>query len=581
MSVLIEEGSVASGLPSSRRGCKFFVLLISVLAALGSVSVLAQVVPPDAGRILQETQQLNQPTLPAPSPLPPIRAPSPSKPPPPAVGGDVKVNVTHFTFTGNDALSTETLQSSVLQWSNRALNFGELMQAVEAIEARYKAEGYFLAQAYLPPQKIRDGAIEIAIAEGKLGETRLEGESRVDAEVVFKYLDRLPKGKAVTLSTVERQILLINELAGGHAALDLQAGEASGSTDIVLTQTPEALMTGRLDVSNHGSPSTGEKRVGLSLTGNSPWNLGDRLSANVLTTETGNLASYSLRYELPVGGDGWRLIASSSLAEYALGGSLAPLGASGQALSFRLGASYPMLRSRAANLKLQIEADQSKLNDRFSATALDLDKRSRGLTATVSGDSLDEVWGGGSNRFDLVLRHGELTLGPTSAALDAPPAGPGTAGGFNKANLTASRQQIITATVSAQLQLSYQLAGKNLDSSEKLGFGGPLSMPGYANGEASGDSGGQAKFNLRWQMNSDLALSVFTDYARLRLAYEPIPTPAATSNHKRLSDRGLIIDWAAFGGYSASVIVAWAGKDAPNPLDNDKPRIWFNLAYAW
>lgn len=564
----------------SRGGCRGFCVVTLMLAALGPVSVLAQA-PPDAGRILQETQQLSQPKLPGPTPLPPIQAPAPSRPTPAAAApsGDVKVNVTHFSFTGNDALSTEILQAAVAQWSQRAISFGELMQAVEAIEARYKEAGYFLAQAYLPPQKIKDGAIEIVVAEGTLGETRLEGESRVDAEVVFKYLDRLPKGRALTLPAVERQILLVNELAGGHAALDLQAGEASGSTDIVLTQTSEALVTGRLDVSNHGSPSTGEKRVGLSLSGNSPMNLGDRLSANVLTTETGNLASYSLRYELPVGGDGWRLTGAASLAEYALGGNFAALGASGQARSLRMGAAYPFLRSRAANLKLQVEADQSKLNDRFSTTNLDLGKRSRGLTATLSGDWLDEVWAGGFNRLDLILRHGSLLLGPTSATLDAPPTGPGAAGGFNKANLTLMRQQTIDATVSLQLQLSYQFADKNLDSSEKLALGGPLTMPGYANGEASGDSGGQARLNLRWQMSSDLALSAFTDYAKLRLAHSPLAT--ATTNHKRLSDRGLNLDWSLIGGYTASLILAWAGNDAPNPADNAKPRLWISLAYAW
>lgn len=96
----------------------------------------------------------------------------------------------------------------------------------------------------------------------------------------------------------------------------------------------EATLAGRLDISNHGSPSTGEYRAGLSLTANSPMHLGDRLSANLMTTETGDLASYNLRYELPVGGDGWHLSAS------------------GQARSIRLDAAYPLLRSRAANLKL-------------------------------------------------------------------------------------------------------------------------------------------------------------------------------------------------------------------------------------
>ena len=556
----------------------------AALIALESISAFAQVVP-DAGRVLQETQQLAQPKPAAPTPLPTIQAPAPAKPPPPAPGGDVRVNVTHFSFIGNDSLSAETLQAAVDKWSHRALNFGELMQAVEAVEACYKAAGYFLAQVYLPPQKIRDGAIEIAVAEGKLGETRLEGESRVGADVVFKYLDRLTKGKALTLPAVERQVLLINELAGGHAALDLQAGEASGTTDIVLTQTPEALLGGRLETNNHGSPSTGGRRVGLALTGNSPFNMGERINANLLATTSGNLASYSLRYELPVGGDGLRFTGSASLAEYSLGGSLAPLGGSGQARSVRVGAIYPYLRSRAANLKAQVEIDESKLLNRMHAANSENATSSHGLTATLSGDWLDELAGGGSNRAEFVLRHGSLLLDPVKA-LDAsaqaptqPTINPGTAGGFNKATLSASRQQTVNAQLSAQLQLSYQLAGKNLDSSEKLSLGGPTNMPGYANGEASGDAGGQAKLNLRWQMRNDLALTVFAEYARLTLTHTPLTT--ATTNHKRMSDAGLNLDWTIPGGFSASAILAWAGKDRPNPLDNAKPRFWLSLAYAW
>src|SRR5665647_1144318 len=97
------------------------------------------------------------------------------------------------------------------------------MQAVDAVEARYKQAGYFLAQGYLPPQNIHDGAIEIAISEGRLGETRLEGESRVSPDVLYAYLDRLPKNEALVIPRLERQVLLINELAGVHASLDLQS----------------------------------------------------------------------------------------------------------------------------------------------------------------------------------------------------------------------------------------------------------------------------------------------------------------------------------------------------------------------
>jgi hemolysin activation/secretion protein len=538
--------------------------------------VLAQA-PPDAGRILQETRP--QPERGPAITVPPILAPAQPRPAVPAVSGDVRVQVTHFEFTGNSALSADTLSAAVAPWAGRSLDFGELIQAVEAVEARYKQAGYFLAQGYLPPQKIKDGAIEIAISEGRMGEARLEGESRVAADVLYRYLDRLPKGEALTLPVLERQVLLINELAGGRASLDLQAGEKPGSTDVVLVQQPEALVSGRADANNHGSPSTGEKRYGLNLNANSPFNLGERLTASALTTDTGKLTSYNLRGELPVGGDGWRLSAGASRAEYSLGGAFSSLQASGQADSVRIGAAYPLIRSRATNLKVQVEADQTKLTDKFRAANTEIDKRSRGLTATASGDWLDEFMGGGSTRADLGLRAGKLDLDSSTAATDAPPAGPGTAGRFNKTTLNAQRQQTLTRDLSLQLQFIGQLAGKNLDSSEKLILGGPTTLPGYANGEASGDSGMLAKLALRWQALPQLALTAFTDYGKLQLAHDPLP--AVSKNHKRLSDAGLSADWLVTKSVTASTILAWAGKESPNPADNDKPRLWFNLGYAW
>ena len=565
-----------AGVSWGRRRRQVSRCLAAALAALGGAAALAQT-PPDAGRILQEIRP--QPERAPAVTVPPIQAPAQPRAPLPAVSGDVRVQVTHFEFTGNQALSSAILSAAVARWAGRSLNFGELIEAVEAVEARYKEAGYFLAQGYLPPQKIKHGAIEIAISEGRMGEARLEGESRVAADILFAYLDRLPKGEALTLALLERQVLLINELAGGRASLDLQAGEKPGSTDVVLAQQAEDLVSGRLEANNHGSPSTGEQRVSVNLNANSPLNFGERLTASVLTTDGGKLTAYNLRGELPVGGDGWRVSATASRAEYSLGGAFSSLEASGQADSLRLGVAYPVLRSRAANLKLQLEADQSQLADKFRAAGIETDKQSRGLTATASGDWLDEFMGGGSTRADLGLRSGTLSLDPAAAALDSPPAGPGTAGRFHKATLTAQRQQTLNREFSLQLQLTWQLAGKNLDSSEKLSLGGPATLPGYANGEASGDSGTLVKLSLRWQALPELALTSFIDAARLQLAHEPLP--AASNNHKRLSDAGVGADWQIGKGVSASAILAWAGQEAPNPADNDKPRLWFSLGWTW
>ncbi len=152
-------------------------------------------------------------------------------------------------------------------------------------------------------------------------------------------------------------------------------------------------------------------------------------------------------------------------------------------------------------------------------------------------------------------------------------------GAFSKLTIAASRQQSISKEISLQLQMSHQLSNKNLDSSEKLSVGGATNLPGYSSSENPGDEGTIAKLALRWQATEDMALTLFTDYARLRIDRKPGPNTA--DNSKRFTDAGISIDWMVGKGVTASAIIAWAGKENPVATDNDKPRMWFTLGYGW
>ena len=547
-------------------------LLVVLVVCVNAESFAAA--PPDAGQMLRDSRR--DAVLPAPPSAPStINAPEQAHPAPPSGADDVRVKVTRFTFNGNLALSEDILRAAVVEYENKPLNFGELVSAVEKVEALYKKEGYFLAQAYLAPQKIKDGSIEINISEGFLGQSRLEGESRTNPNVIYAYLDQLPKGRAVKLVELERQIMLINDLAGSSASLDLQASEEPGRTDLVLAQKMDPLLSGRIELDNYGMPSTGKNRVAVFLNANSPFHLGDRLSGNLMRSDNGNLVSYGLNYALPVGSSGLQLTAGTSLSEYSLGGAFANLNGSGTVHSYRVGTSYPVVRSRAVSLNLKLDVAHNDLLDRILATKVE--KSSDVITATAASDWTDEWAGGGANRAELAVTGGYLNGGATS----------GTKGGYDKAIVTLQRDQNIRPHLTMSTQLTHQQAGKNLDSSEKFSVGGPTTMPGYASGEASGDNGTLVRLKLTYRIGDNLSAGAFVDYAHIQAVFDPAPSSSChtratvTGNNCHFSDVGVSLDWLGSSGLAASLIMAWAGSEVPNPKDNDRPRIWINIGYLW
>ena len=536
---------------------------------------------PEVDKILQDATRPSE-RAPAPAPLPEITPPKElPKPAIPDAAAEIRINVTRFKFSGNEEIKEATLRAALADSENKALNFGELMAIVDRVEAVYKTAGYFLAQAYLAPQKIKDGEIEINVSEGKLGQTRIEGESRIKPAVIYTLLDQLPKGRAVKLVEVERQVLLINDLAGSSATLDVQASETSGFTDIVIAQKLEPLLSGRVEGNNHGMPATGENRVGVFLNASSPRGLGDRLSANLMRSSNGNIVSYGLNYDLPVGGNGWHLTAGASLSQYKIAsGPSAGLKATGNVKSMRVGAVYPLRRSRDTNLNLRLDLAHNLM---YSDSLIDSNENSsNAMTSALSFDWVDTWLGGGANHAEILLVGGQLHLGTSAQVGDNH-----TNGAYGKALLTLGREQTLRPNLTLQTQLTHQQSSKNLDGSEKFSIGGPGNMPGYGGGEASGDDGTLLKLKLNWRARPDTSLGLFTDFAMLRAAHHSVASsdcnasPTVTSNHCHFHDAGLSLDWQNTQGYTTSVVVAWAFHEKPNPIDNDRPRIWANVGYHW
>jgi len=128
-------------------------------------AIYAQV-KPDAGKILQQ-QNENDKAKSIPKEIPKSLLKQDKKQEKQA--SDAKIEVKSFKLEGDiGAFPLNELQNLLLDFNNKSLNFDQIQLAANRIENYYQQKGFFLAQAIIPKQEIKDGIIIILINEGKL-----------------------------------------------------------------------------------------------------------------------------------------------------------------------------------------------------------------------------------------------------------------------------------------------------------------------------------------------------------------------------------------------------------------------------
>ena len=83
---------------------------------------------------------------------------------------------------GNTLISTEELAPLLDVGKGEKMTLGILTLYANEVTAAYASQGYFLARAFIPAQKFRDGVVTLQIMEGKLGEIKIAGNKTIASE---------------------------------------------------------------------------------------------------------------------------------------------------------------------------------------------------------------------------------------------------------------------------------------------------------------------------------------------------------------------------------------------------------------
>jgi hemolysin activation/secretion protein len=400
------------------------------------------------------------------------------------------------SLAGVAAIPDRRLAEIYQPYLGKMVSQADLAGIAASISELYRAAGFHLSRAIIPPQDIRDGRVAIVVVEGSITEVALKGD---DAEKfgVRPLLDPVLAEHPSRLPTLERQLLLINGLPGVRI-VDSAIEEIGGTTGcfrlVLFLKTWHVYAWLGLD--NLGASSVGPWQSYASGAFNSYLLPGDSLAVNLSTApnDPRELGFGRLSYDTPLGTDGVRVGASALYSEVRPGDARRLVNDNTITEAFELRTSVVPLQTQRSSLIVTAAADFSDVSERNDFGPL-YDDHIRNLNLTADYHLRDGF--GGNNYLTLAYRQGLDIFGASHPDTDLV-SHDGAIPDFSVFDLWFTRYQTITDAWSVKLAAASQVANAPLFTSQQFYLGGAAFGRGYGAAEISGDNGLAGSLELRY-----------------------------------------------------------------------------------
>ena len=232
--------------------------------------------------------------------------------------GDKLSGEQSFTVDSINFTSPDNIDKAACEIGSRLCRTGadseQLQQAADKVTAYLRKQGYTVATAFIPPQQIANGAVEIRVLLGNLGQVTVNNKSGLTDAVISSFIDRLHGGAAIKTNELETVLNNLNDLPGIRAAGMLKAGASVGSSDLEIIVDDKKLSK-LFYMPIPRRKYSGRYRYGFQTTLNDPGRIGDKFTVGG-TLSNEDMRNYNFGYEMPISGNGSRLGISYSQMDY-------------------------------------------------------------------------------------------------------------------------------------------------------------------------------------------------------------------------------------------------------------------------
>ncbi|MGE4357347.1 MAG: ShlB/FhaC/HecB family hemolysin secretion/activation protein [Candidatus Omnitrophota bacterium] len=470
---------------------KFFSLFSAGLFIfLFSGIVLAQQQPAQQERLERELEKekiLRERIEKAPE-KPEVEEELPSEAVPPVK--EEKVLIKKIVVSGVTYFKEEEIRKIVSPYENKELSFREMQEIASLLTELYRTNGYITSRAYIPPQDLAEGTLEIRVLEGKMGDLEIRGNRYFKTRLIEKKIT-LERGEPFNYNQLRRNLMKLNEHPDRLVRSVLTPGKERGETDVVLEVQDRLPIHYGFEYDNFGSRFVHRDRYALTFDHNNLTGNDDILSLKYQIAEADTYALKTLRYLLPFGED-WELGFFGARSRMKLDEELRDTDSRGDSMLLSLFLNKYLIDEENLDLRLTGGFDYKRVRNYLLGTLNSEDA----LRVLKLGFDLDHADKNGRTIFTDEFSLGLPSLWGGLSAVDADASRAGAGGKFTKWNIYLLRLQKMPLNSSLLWKNNLQISPYILTATEQFQIGGITNNRGYPPAEKVGDEGFASSLEL-------------------------------------------------------------------------------------
>lgn len=437
---------------------------------------------------------------------------------PPAEAAALKLILSSVSVVGSTVYTQDEIDQLSQHLVGQQVTLAEVFGIAAAITERYGSDGYILSRAIVPPQELdpSGASIRIEILEGYVDEVRWPEVAEKYHDLFSSYSAKIVADRPLNVRTLERYLLLANDLPGLNFQSNLVASETQALASTLIITGTEDKFSGFVSIDNHGVEASGPYQATAGVTF-SNW-FRDHSQFEFFATIAGpseddgeELLYLDWRFEKIITSEGLRFFVDGN-ANWGEPGTAPLIVFSTETSGFNIstGLAYPFIRSREQNLTGTVAFD-FKNSESSNLGAPATEDRLRILRGELAYDLADEH--GGVNRIVASAHVGIDGLGSTANGNPLASRTPGVVD-FFRVTGELSRNQKLHDRWSLYGSIFGQWSADPLLSSQECGYGGRSYGRGFDSFIVTGDHCFLGLVELRRDVRVPKAFSQFLTYAQ-------------------------------------------------------------------